>query len=234
MSAAIIDERTVRGANPNPLPIRVLVVDDHALFRRGVIALLADAPRLVVVGQASDALEGVRVAGASHPDVILLDLHMPGVSGVQALPLLKEAVPDAAVVMLTVSEDSDDLVACLKAGAAGYLLKNIEADFLLESIERVAHGESVMSPALTGKLMREVQASDDRAAEAAKPVLSPREQEILALIATGASNKEAARELGVAESTVKIHVQHILRKLNLSTRVQAAVYATEHGLGKNP
>ena len=214
--------------------IRVLVIDDHTLFRRGMVALLGSEAHIAIVGEAADAIEGARIAAATQPDVVLLDLNMPTVSGLHALPSLKEAAPRAAIVMLTVSEDADDLVACLKAGAAGYLLKNIESEVLFDAIARAAGGESVMSEALTDKLVREVQAANQRASEPPKPALSPREQEILALVAKGASNKEAARELGVAESTVKIHVQHILRKLNLSTRVQAAVYAAEQGLVKGP
>ncbi len=212
--------------------IRVLVVDDHTLFRRGIMALLSAEGEVEIVGEAADALEGTRIAAATQPDVVLLDLNMPTLSGLQALPALKEAAPRAAVVMLTVSEDAEDLVGCLQAGAAGYLLKNIEADFLIDALRRVARGESAISDSLTGKLVREVQSANQRAADPARPALSPREHEILLLIARGASNKEAARELGVAESTIKIHVQHILRKLNLSTRVQAAVYAAEQGLAK--
>ncbi len=208
-------------------PIRVVVIDDHALFRRGVIALLGQDAGFVVAGEAADAVEGLKIAAAARPDVVLLDLHMPGVTGLQALPGFKEALPAAAIVMLTVSEDADDLVACLRAGASGYLLKNIESEFLFDAIRRAAAGESVMSESLTAKLVREV-----RSPEPARPALSPREQQILGLIAAGASNKEAARALDVAESTVKIHVQHILRKLGLTTRVQAAVYAAEHGLVK--
>jgi two-component system, NarL family, nitrate/nitrite response regulator NarL len=135
--------------------------------------------------------------------------------------------------MLTVSEDADDLVACLRGGARGYLLKNIDGEFLTDAVRRLAAGQSVMAESMTGKLMREVGAGDRRA-EAGTAPLSPREQEILVLIAEGASNKEAARRLHVAESTVKIHVQHILRKLGLATRVQAAVYAAEHGLIRKP
>lgn len=209
--------------------IRLVVIDDHTLFRRGVIALLSREPRFEVVGEASDALEGIKVARAAKPDVVLLDLHMPGLSGLQALPTLKEAAPEAAVTMLTVSEDSEDLVACLRGGAAGYLLKNIEGDFLVDAVERLAAGESVMSESMTGKLMREVGGGEKRNGEPAVP-LSPREREILALIAEGASNKEAARRLHVAESTVKIHVQHILRKLGVSSRVQAAVAVTSGGV----
>jgi two-component system nitrate/nitrite response regulator NarL len=208
--------------------IRLVVIDDHTLFRRGVIALLGEEPGFEVVGEAADALEGIKVAAAAKPDVVLLDLHMPGLSGVQALASLREAVPEAAIAMLTVSEEAEDLMACLRAGASGYLLKNIESAFLTDAIRRLAAGESVMSPSMTGKLMREVGAGE-KPADGHAP-LSPREQEILALIAEGASNKEAARRLHVAESTVKIHVQHILRKLGLASRVQAAVYATEQGL----
>ena len=210
--------------------IRIVVIDDHTLFRRGVIALLGAEPGFEVVGEASDAIEGIKVAAAARPDVVLLDLHMPGLSGVQALASLREALPQAAIAMLTVSEDAEDLVACLRAGASGYLVKNIEGDFLTDAIRRLAAGESVMSDSMTGKLMREFGSGEQRAARPDHPPLSPREQEILALIAAGASNKEAARRLHVAESTVKIHVQHILRKLGLASRVQAAVYATEHGL----
>lgn len=215
-------------------PLRVLVIDDHSLFRRGVTALLAHEPGFVVVGDAADVPEGTKLAGAHAPDVILLDLNMPGIDGRQAIPLLREASPKAAIVMLTVSEDAEDLLACLRAGAAGYLLKNIDSEFLVSAIRRAARGESVMSDAMTAKLVSEVRSGSERAAGPPRPALSPREQEILALIAAGASNKEAARTLGVAESTIKIHVQHILRKLGLSTRVQAAVYATEQGLVKPP
>jgi two-component system nitrate/nitrite response regulator NarL len=214
-----------------PAQVRIVVIDDHTLFRRGVIALLGQEPGFEVVAEAADAVEGIKAAAAARPDVVLLDLHMPGVSGVQALASLREALPEAAIAMLTVSEDAEDLVACLRAGASGYLVKNIESEFLTGAIRRLAAGESVMSDSMTGKLMREV-GGEPRPAEPAHAPLSPREQEILALIAEGASNKEAARRLHVAESTVKIHVQHILRKLGLASRVQAAVYATEHGLAR--
>ena len=213
-----------------PAAIRLVVIDDHTLFRRGVIALLAQEPGFEVVAEAADANEGIKAARSAQPDVILLDLHMPGLGGAQAIASLREAAPAAAVAMLTVSEDSDDLVACLRGGASGYLVKNIESEFLVDAIRRLAAGEAVMSPSMTGKLMREMGTHGRKGADAARVALSPREQEILGLIAAGASNKEAARQLHVAESTVKIHVQHILRKLGLATRVQAAVYAAEQGL----
>jgi two-component system nitrate/nitrite response regulator NarL len=208
--------------------LRILLIDDHALFRRGVRTLLSQEPGLEVVGEAGDAQEGAKLAAAHAPDVVLLDLHMPGVSGPDAIAALKEAAPAARVVMLTVSEDAEDLVACLRAGAAGYLIKNIEGAELVDALHRAARGEAAVSAPLTDKLVRAVAAPPAEAAP--KTVLSPREQDILKLIAAGSSNKEVARALGVAESTVKIHVQHILRKLGLSSRVQAAVYAIEHGL----
>jgi len=212
--------------------IRVLLVDDHALFRSGVKALLARQKDIDVVGEAGDALEGAKRAGALHPDVVLLDLHMPGMSGREALGLILDAEPAPRVIMLTVSEDADDLLDTLKAGAAGYLLKNIDAEFLVESIRRVARGESVVAPQMTGSLVNGLKAlaRGERAPVDDRSALTPRELEILAGLADGASNKEIARDLGLAESTVKIHVQHILRKLGLSGRVQAAVYAVEQGL----
>lgn len=216
-------------------PIRVLVVDDHPLMRRGLLALLGAQPQLQVVGEAGDAGEAQRHAAALQPDVILLDNHLPGVRGVDALPGLREVAPRARVLMLTVSEDEVDLAAALRGGARGYLLKTVDSRTLVASIERVMRGESPVSPQMSDKLVAAFRAlpaapGDEAPSpppEAPDPIdtLSPREREILALIAHGASNKEIGRKLDIAETTVKIHVQHILRKLNLSSRVKAAVYA---------
>ena len=214
-----------------PPRIRVVVIDDHTLFRRGLTALLSRVPGFEVVGEAADGFDGIRAVAVHAPDVVLLDLHMPGISGVEAMLAILKAAPGTHIVMLTVSEDADDLMLALRAGALGYLLKNIESDFLVESVRRAADGESVMSPEMTAKLMREVRGG---APAAAPPALSPREREILGFLSRGASNKEIARELDVAESTVKIHVQHILRKLELTSRVQAAVWAVEHGIAARP
>ena len=215
-----------------PAVIRVLVVDDHSLFRRGLIALLAGDTRFAVVGEADDASEAHRRAAQTRPDVILLDNHLPGVKGVDALAGFKEVAPQARVLMLTVSEDQRDLAAALRGGARGYLLKTMDSDMLASAVLRTMAGEAVVSPELASKLVSAFQAlgSDPATpapAGAADPIhsLSPREREILAHIARGASNKEVARALGIAEATVKIHVQHILRKLGLGSRVQAAVYA---------
>lgn len=220
-------------------PVRILVVDDHTLFRRGLTALLSRNPLVTVVGDASDAGEAQRRAQTLQPDVILLDNHLPGVSGVDALPALREAAPDAQILMLTVSEDENDLVAALRGGAAGYLLKTIEGDALVDAICKAVDGDNVVSPEMTSKLVA-VYRGTARAAMSPAPAtatvispldsLSPRERDILRGIARGCSNKEIGRELGIAETTVKIHVQHILRKLDVSSRVQAAVMATENGL----
>jgi two-component system nitrate/nitrite response regulator NarL len=221
--------------------IRIVVVDDHTLFRRGLTALLAREPRFAVIGEAADAGEAMRRVGELQPDLVLLDNHLPGVTGIDALPGLREAAPAARFLLLTVSEDENDLAAALRAGASGYLLKTIDGDDLTDAILRAVRGESVVAPELTGKLISAFRAAAAGAEPAARrgaagegaaaaELLSPREQDILREIARGASNKEIARTLGIAETTVKIHVQHILRKLGLSSRVQAAVWATEHGL----
>ena len=218
-------------------PVRILVVDDHTLFRRGLTALLSRDPALNVVGDAADAGQAQRRAAELQPDLILLDNHLPGVNGVDALPALRQAAPGARIVMLTVSEDETDLAAALRGGACGYLLKTIEGDALVGAIHRAMRGASVVAEEMTDKLVAAVRgaaappvAEDSAAAASPLALLSPREREILRAIARGASNKEIARELGIAETTVKIHVQHVLRKLGLSSRVQAAVAATAHGL----
>ncbi|QOZ84994.1 MULTISPECIES: response regulator [Chromobacterium] len=216
--------------------IRILLVDDHTLFRSGIKALLARQAGFDVVGEAADGAEGVKLAKQLDPDVVLLDLNMPGISGVEALTLMLQDQPKRAVVMLTVSEEADDLTAALKAGARGYLLKNIDADFLTQAVVRAAAGESVMSDSMTAKLMAQFRhgaAAPVEPEEQELDKLTPREREILGFLAQGKSNKEIARSLDLAESTVKIHVQNILKKLSLSSRVQAAVFAVENGVGRS-
>lgn len=234
-------------SNTHPAnPIRILVVDDHTLFRRGLTALLARDPQLRVVGDAADAGQAQRKAQELQPDIILLDNHLPGVNGVDALPALQGAAPAARILMLTVSEDENDLAAALRAGAIGYLLKTAEGDALTAAIRRAMDGDSVVAPEMMSKLVAAYRgaalatpASAPATSEPLAPVplgvtalasLSPRELDILRGIARGASNKEIAREHGIAETTVKIHVQHILRKLNVSSRVHAAVIASENGV----
>nr|WP_226446671.1 response regulator [Acidovorax radicis] len=240
-------------------PVTLLVVDDHTLFRRGLIALLGQDDGLLVVGEAGDAAQALRLAPGLAPQVILLDNHLPGVKGVDAIRGLREASPTSRVLMLTVSEDAQDLATALRNGAQGYLLKTIDGDLLAQAIRRAAWGEPVVSPELMDKLVAAFQSqglpepsakapavssagSVSGASMAAEPgvsalpngafvgggaPLSPREEDVLREIARGASNKEIARTLDIAETTVKIHVQHILRKLGLTSRVQAAVYASD-------
>lgn len=211
--------------------IRILLVDDHTLFRSGIRSLLARQEGFEVVGEAGDGLEGLKRAKTLQPDVVLLDLHMRGTSGLEAVRLITEEVPGTQVLMLTVSEDAEDLLEALRGGACGYLLKNIETEALVDAIRRAADGESVISPQMTGKLVQGVRRPLREAPPPPeKEKLSPREREIMTFLARGESNKEIARALELAESTVKIHVQGILRKLGLTSRVQAAVYAVEHGL----
>ena len=220
-------------------PVRILIVDDHTLFRRGLSALLARDPQLAVVGDAADAGTAQRRAQELQPDLILLDNHLPGVRGVDAIPALREVAPRTRILMLTVSEDAEDLSVALRNGASGYLLKTMEGDELCSAIHRAVRGEHVVAQEMTGKLVSAFRAAADNPSPGqvapvatASPLqsLSPRELDILRGIASGASNKEIARKLLIADTTVKIHVQHILRKLDVSSRVHAAVLATEHGL----
>ena len=243
--------------------IRLLVVDDHTLFRRGLIALLSQDDRFEVTGQAGDIGEALRCVARDKPDLILLDNHLPGVLGVDGIASLKAAAPGIRILMLTVSENENDLAAALQAGADGYLLKTVELDHLSEFIIKVLAGESVISPEMMTKL---VTAFRGKSASPPTPLTSPppplswsktavlsgvpagvvpglppvrqsidllsaREHEVLALIALGDSNKVIGRKLDIAETTVKIHVQHILRKLQLTSRVQAAVYAAGRDVG---
>ena len=219
-----------------PDPIRVLLVDDHALFRSGIKSLLQRHAQYQLLGHAGHPMDGLKRAGQLKPDVVLLDLHMPGLSGRDAAAMMAEESPSSNVLMLTVSEDAEDLIETLRAGACGYLLKNIEADALIAAINKAAEGESVISPQMMGKLLKGVRGELPPKTAAQTVVaselnkLSPREREILTFLARGQSNKEIARKLELAESTVKIHVQNILRKLNLTSRVQAAVFAVEQGI----
>lgn len=239
------------------MPIALLVVDDHTLFRRGLVALLSQDGRFHVAGEAGDIGEALRCVERRKPDLILLDNHLPGVLGVDGIATLKDAAPGTRILMLTVSENEDDLSAALQAGADGYLLKTVELDRLSESIIKVLDGESVVSPEMMTKLVAAFRSKTPSAAagdavtvngngsggrngdapvpgpqdESAIALLSARERDVLALIARGDSNKVIARKLDIAETTVKIHVQHILRKLQLSSRVQAAVYAAGRELG---
>jgi two-component system nitrate/nitrite response regulator NarL len=214
--------------------IRVLLVDDHTLFRSGIKSLLQRSDEFEVVDEAGDGLEGIKRARSHKPDVVLLDLHMPGVSGLEAVKVITEELPEVRVLMLTVSEDAQDLMDALRGGACGYLLKNIETDALLDGIRRSANGESIVSPQMTAQLIQGVRSPvKTHSGTIERDKFSPRERDILICLAQGESNKEIARGLSLAESTVKIHVQNIFKKLSMTSRVQVALYAVEHGFGQH-
>ncbi len=213
--------------------IRVLLVDDHTLFRSGIKSLLQRSNEFEVVDEAGDGLEGIKRARSHKPDVVLLDLHMPGVSGLEAVKVIAEELPEVRVLMLTVSEDAQDLMDALRGGACGYLLKNIETDALLDALRRAANGESIVSPQMTAQLIQGVRNPVKQTGTSVeRDKFSPREKDIITCLAQGESNKEIARALDLAESTVKIHVQNIFKKLNMTSRVQVALYAVEHGFGQ--
>ena len=210
------------------MSIKIILIDDHTLFRSGIKALLARQENYEVVGEAADGLSGVKLVSQLEPDVVLLDLDMPVMNGRETLAQILSSNPQQTVVMLTVSEDNDDLTECMRIGARGFLLKNINADFLLDSIRKAVDGDNVFSPEMTTRLVQSLISPASPRADHLLSTLTPREMEILGYLAAGHSNKVIARHLELAESTIKVHVQNILRKLNLSSRVQAAVYAVQH------
>lgn len=210
--------------------IRIVLIDDHTLFRSGIKALLARQADCEVVGEAADGLSGVKLVEQLAPDVVLLDLDMPVMNGREALAQILSSRPEQTVIILTVSEDSEDLTECMRLGARGFLLKNINADFLLDAVKKAFHGDNVFSPEMTARLVQSLIRPQPPAESSALDTLTPREMEILGHLAVGHSNKIIARQLDLAESTIKVHVQNILRKLELNSRVQAAVYAVQHNV----
>ena len=207
----------------------ILVIDDHPLFRRGVTQLLALEPQLRVVGEASTGEEGVELAARLDPDLILLDLNMKSLNGIDTLKRLREAGSEARIVMLTVSDNADDVVAAIRAGADGYLLKDMEPEELLARIRNALFGRMVLSDNLTHVLAQALR-GEALAAGRDTAQLTDRERDILACLATGMSNKLIARELNITEGTVKVHVKNLLKKLGFRSRVEAAVWAVEHGV----
>ena len=209
--------------------IRLLLIDDHTLFRSGIKALLARQTDCEVVGEAADGLSGLKLIEQTRPDVVLLDLDMPVMNGRETLAQIMSVHPEQTVLMLTISEDGDDLTECMRLGARGYLLKNIHADFLIEAVKKAYHGDNIFSPEMTARLVQSL-IRPHQPESTPLDELTARELEILGHLSAGHSNKIIARHLDLAESTVKVHVQNILRKLELDSRVQAAVYAVQHKL----
>lgn len=218
------------------MTIRILLVDDHTLFRSGLKALLSRQPDFEIVGEASDGLEGVKLAEQLKPDLVLLDLDMPVMSGTEALAQMLAANRELPVVMLTVSEDAEDLKEAFVLGARGYLVKNIDAEYLVNSVRQVVAGESVMSPEMTGKFVNGIRAKHLSLMPEVRPEtvksLTERERQILGCLAQGASNREMATLLNMSESTVKAHLLRIMRRFDFSSRVQAAVFAAERHMDR--
>ena len=220
----------------NSSPIRVVLVEDHALFRKGIVSLLTGEPGFEVVGEAEDGLQAVERVREVMPDLVVMDLNMPRTTGLEATRRILEEFPYIKIVILTVSEDDQDLFEAIKAGAQGYLLKKIEPKALFDTLRGVMRGEASISRIMAAKVMGEFSRQSTRVASGAdpSPELSPREIEVLELVAHGKSNKEIAVALNIAENTVKNHLKNILEKLHLENRVQAATFALRQGLLNKP
>lgn len=210
-------------------PVRVLVVDDHALFREGVVGILSGQRDMLVVGEASDGLEALIMARDLKPDIILMDVTMRGVDGIEATRSIKQELPEVRVIMLTVREESDRLFEAIKAGADGYLLKTIRAQQLVEMLHAAQRGEAAITPQLAARMVEEFRrlarsapAASVAADDEAQSALTAREREVLALIAEGASDREIAQQLIVSLYTVKSHVRSVLQKLQVASRHEAA------------
>jgi two-component system, NarL family, nitrate/nitrite response regulator NarL len=208
---------------------RILIIDDHPLFRKGVAQLIAMAPHLDVVGEASTGELGVAMAKELEPDMILLDLHMTGMSGIETLKAIRDADLDCRVVILTVSDNADDLVAAIRSGADGYLLKDMEPEDLLAAIDEALNGRTVIGERLNGLLARAIR-EEATAKQRDSATLTDREREILQGLAHGLSNKLIARNLAIADATVKVHVKNLLKKLGFRSRLEAAVWAVARGM----
>ncbi len=214
-------------------PIRVLVVDDHALFRRGLQMVLEQEPDIEVVGEASDGAEAVEKAADTLPDIVLMDVRMPKRGGIDACTAIHETVPSAKIIMLTISDEEADLYDAIKAGAMGYLLKEISIEEVASAIRAVRGGQSLISPSMASKLLTEfasmIKKADDRQ-QVPTPRLTDREMEVLKLVAKGLNNRDIAKELFISENTVKNHIRNILEKLQLHSRMEAVVYAVREKL----
>lgn len=213
--------------------IRVLLADDHDLFREGLAGIIASQPDMEVVGEASDGLEAIVKAQELLPDLILMDIQMPGTNGLEATRRIKKELPSTTIVVLTVRDEEEKLFEAIKNGAQGYLLKNIRSKEMLEMLRGAMQGEAAISPSLAGRMLEEfrrlsklapVELDDEMVA------LTPREQEVLGLVATGATDKEIAEELTISLHTVKSHMRNILPKLQVNSRREAAYLAKQKGL----
>jgi two-component system NarL family response regulator len=224
--------------DPQPLDkgadaIRVLIADDHALFRRGLQMVLEQEDDISVVGEAGDGQEAVEMAGETMPDVVLMDVRMPKRGGIEATKAIKELMPHIKILMLTISDEEADLYDAIKAGATGYLLKEVSIEEVGNAIRSVQTGQSLISPSMASKLLSEFATMVKRADEkqsAPQPRLTDREMEVLKLVAKGRNNRDIAKELFISENTVKNHIRNILEKLHLHSRMEAVVYAVREKL----
>ena len=212
-----------------------MIVDDHALFRRGLEMVLEEEPDIELVGQASDGAEAVEKAAESLPDVVLMDIRMPRSSGIEACRAMKEAAPSAKIVILTISDEEEDLFEAIRAGASGYLLKDIPLDEVADAVRAVHGGQSLINPSMAGKLLTEFATlakrdDEERAQEVPAPRLTEREMQVLKLVARGMNNRDIAKELFISENTVKNHVRNILEKLQIHSRMEAVMVAVREKL----
>jgi two-component system NarL family response regulator len=213
--------------------IRVLIVDDHALFRRGLQMVLEQEADIDVVGEAGDGAEAVQKAQETMPDVVLMDVRMPRRGGIEATAQIKEIIPSAKILMLTISDEEADLYDAIKAGANGYLLKEISIDEVANAIRQVLGGQSLISPSMASKLLSEfatIMKKADEKQAVPQPRLTEREMQVLELVAKGRNNRDIAKELFISENTVKNHIRNILEKLHLHSRMEAVVYAVREKL----
>ncbi len=213
--------------------IRVLIVDDHALFRRGLQMVLEGESDIDVVGEASDGHEAVERAESTTPDVVLMDVRMPKRTGIEATRTIKDTLPSTKILMLTISDEEADLYEAIKAGASGYLLKEISIEEVASAVRQVQAGQSLISPSMASKLLNEFASMVKREEEKQQvptPRLTAREMEVLQHVAQGMNNREIAERLFVSENTIKYHLRHILDKLHLQNRAQVIAYALRHGL----
>ena len=225
----------VQGVHRRADPIRVLIVDDHALFRRGLEMVLTEEADIELVGEASDGAEAVEKAGEALPDVVLMDIRMPRSSGIEACRAMKEIVPSTKIVMLTISDEEEDLFEAIRAGASGYLLKDIPYDEVADVVRAVHGGQSLINPSMAAKLLTEFAAlakhdESERAEQVPAPRLTDREIEVLKLVARGMNNRDIAKELFISENTVKNHVRNILEKLQIHSRMEAVMIAVRENL----
>jgi DNA-binding NarL/FixJ family response regulator len=217
----------------NDDPIRTLIADDHELFRRGLRMVLDDEDDIEVLGEAGDGESAVAMAREHAPDVVVMDVRMPIRSGIEAARAIKEELPGTKILVLTISDEEDDLYEAIKAGANGYLLKEISIDEIGQAVRSVNGGQSLISPSMASKLLDEFAAmikKEEEKEQVPAPRLTPREMEVLQHVAQGMNNREIARTLFISENTVKNHVRNILEKLHLHSRMEAVVYAVREKL----